>query len=500
MDNDSPDPQQSGSAAPTGDSGSIERDIASRRNLLMRITQQRIETDDSSRSSSASSVHSAENVGMAEDEAPNPREASEDEEYRLFEDYIRERESAGTEIYNTELPTEHAYLGKLERVEGVDYLEPGKTYRLPIYSHHSIVFPGEIVPLMLNASYLYNVGVDGSSDGLKFGLVFQDQYTSSEGIYGVTCQVYERGNEGESALLKTVAQQRFIVVRHSQERRVEVRILPEIVLPDPLISTCSNAMVRYAYSSRKDRLASFKRLLTQSTVWPQFVYEQYGTEEVLKKVERYLSSLKITSVPTDPVKLSFWLARNIPLTEENRKTIFGTDSVLRRMLIINKALDHMWCFICKRCDNEVASYSDIFAMSKQGVQTSYCNPSGYVHDTLTVHKTKEDSTLTVGAPSAEYSWFPGYSWQIIVCINCRQHLGWKFVATKKNFLPKSFYGLSGTSITVKLHGDPANSPQNEPPAEGGGTSYEQIQVILPHPRYLDDDDDDEEFESDHSVY
>ncbi|XP_058119897.1 protein cereblon isoform X2 [Anopheles coustani] len=458
----------------------------------MRITQQRIETDESSRSSSSSSRHSAENV--MEDVAPNPPEAPEDEESRLFEDYIRERESVGMEIYNTELPTEHAYLGKLERVEGVDYLEPGKTYRLPIYSHHSIVFPGEIVPLMLNASHMHNIGVYGSSDGLKFGLVFQDQYTSSEGIYGVTCQVYERGNEGESALLKTVAQQRFIVVRHSQERRVEVRILPEIVLPDPLISTCSNAMVRYAHSSRKDRLASFKRLLTQSTVWPQFVYDQYGTEEVLKKVERYLSSLKITSVPTDPVKLSFWLARNIPLTEENRKTIFGTDSVLRRMLIINKTLDHMRCYICKRCENEVASYSDIFAMSKQGVQTSYCNPSGYVHDTLTVHKTKEDSTITVGPPSAEFSWFPGYSWQIIVCVNCRQHLGWKFVATKKNFLPKSFYGLSGTSITVKLHGDPASNQQNETPNDDNDSSVSPPGHVFFYPHYLEDDEDDEDYE------
>lgn len=120
-----------------------------------------------------------------------------------------------------------------------------------------------------------------------------------------------------------------------------MKILPEIVLPDPLISTCSNAMVRYAHSSRKDRLSTFKRLLTQTTVWPQFVYDQYDTKEVMAKVERFLSSLNITSVQTDKVKLSFWLARNIPLTEEYRKMIFCTDSVLRRMLIINKALDHV---------------------------------------------------------------------------------------------------------------------------------------------------------------
>lgn len=113
------------------------------------------------------------------------------------------------------------YLGKLERVEGVDYLEPGKLYRMPIYSHHSVVYPGEIVPLMLNASSLYSTAGtdDDSPDGLKFGLVFQDQYTSKGRVYGVTCQVYERGDEGESALLKTIAQQRFFIVRQTYGRR-----------------------------------------------------------------------------------------------------------------------------------------------------------------------------------------------------------------------------------------------------------------------------------------
>ncbi|XP_035911574.1 protein cereblon homolog [Anopheles stephensi] len=459
MDSNPPNPQQSGSG-PTP-SGSNERDIASRRNRLMRITQRTIDTDESSRSSSSSSnfsdmednnneVEERDEQGELAANSGTIERLPEDEAVRLFEDYIRERESAATEIYNIELPTEHAYLGRMERVKGVDYMEPGKTYRLLIYSHHSIVYPGEIVPLMLNDYNPYRG--DDPSDGCKLGLVFQNQYNDGGRVYGVTCQVYERGPQGVSALLKTVAQQRFYIVRQS-DRKADVKILPEVVLPDPLISCCSNAMLRYAYTDRKDRLTSFKRMLAQTTAWPPFVYDQYDMKEVMAKVERFLSSLKITSVHTDQVKLSFWLARNIPLTEEFRKMIFCTDSVWRRMLIINKALDHMWYFICKRCESEIANYDDMFAMSKQGVQTSYCNPAGHVHDTLTVHKTKENSTLPVDRPSTNFSWFPGYSWQIIVCANCRQHLGWKFVAEKKNVLPKSFYGLTGANITVKSHGD-----------------------------------------------
>lgn len=129
MESDSPNPQQSGDSAPIP-SGSNERDIASRRNRLMRITQRTIDTDESGRSSSSSSNSSFDAMednnnevdgrvdrddfsahhspSQQQQHGHNAEELPEDEAARLFEDYIRERESAATEIYNTELPTEHA--------------------------------------------------------------------------------------------------------------------------------------------------------------------------------------------------------------------------------------------------------------------------------------------------------------------------------------------------------------------------------------------------------
>lgn len=399
-----------------------------------------------------SDVSIADGGDSADDHSSNSSENGLDDSDadRLFDDYIHTREqqqSTAAEIYNTELPTEHAYLGKLERVEGVDYLEPGKIYRLPVYNHHSIVFPGEIVPLILNAATL---NYEDPSDGVKFGLVFRTSFPNNF-IYGVTCQVFERGERdlNGSIILKTVAQQRFHIVQQVPSRRADVLILPEIMLPDPLLNSCSNQMKRYAVSHNKKYSSRFKAFVSHAMTWPKFVYDLYGTDDVLAKVERYLAFLKITSVPNDPVKLSFWLARNISIDEWDRKLIYQADAVISRMLVINKSLDHMCYFICKRCANEIGSYNDIFAMNKQGVQTSYCNPAGYVHETLTIYKTKENSTFTIDRPSTEFSWFPGYSWQITLCANCRQHLGWKFVATKNNYLPKSFYGLSGNNIQVK---------------------------------------------------
>lgn len=272
-----------------------------------------------------------DNIDISDERSSNSSENGLDDSDadRLFDDYISNRvqhQSTAAEIYNTELPTEHAYLGKLERVEGVDYLEPGKIYRLPVCSHNSIVFPGEVVPMILNVATL---NCNDPSDGVKFGLVFRATFTNNC-VYGVTCQVFERGDHDAngSIVLKTIAQQRFHTVRHLPGRRADVLILPEILLPDPLLSSCSNLMKRHAVSNDKQHARRFKSFLSHAMTWPKFVYDQYGTEEVLSKVERYLAFLKITSVPNDPVKLSFWLARNIPIDERDRKLIYQANAVI----------------------------------------------------------------------------------------------------------------------------------------------------------------------------
>lgn len=108
----------------------------------------------------------------------------------------------------------------------------------------------------------------------------------------------------------------------------------------------------------------------------------------------------------------------------------------------------MCCFKCKRCKNSIAIYDDIFAMAKGNVNANYCNPAGYIHETLTVQKTLDNSLKMVDRPSTEFSWFPGYAWQIAVCAKCQSHIGWKFIAVVKNLKPKTFFGLSNKSLIV----------------------------------------------------
>lgn len=48
-----------------------------------------------------------------------------------------------------------------------------------------------------------------------------------------------------------------------------------------------------------------------------------------------------------------------------------------------------------------------------------------------------------GAPSEEFSWFPGWSWQIALCTRCRSHVGWLFRCGGDQFHGLIFAALRG---------------------------------------------------------
>lgn len=60
---------------------------------------------------------------------------------------------------------------------------------------------------------------------------------------------------------------------------------------------------------------------------------------------------------------------------------------------------------CADCGLLMASKNDVFSLCLEGPMSAFVNPGGYVHETLTVHRS-QGLSLT-GRPSTENSWFPG---------------------------------------------------------------------------------------------
>ena len=61
----------------------------------------------------------------------------------------------------------------------------------------------------------------------------------------------------------------------------------------------------------------------------------------------------------------------------------------------------------------------------------FANPYGIVFETV-CYKWARGCVVT-GLPSDEFTWFPGYRWQIALCGACFNHLGWRFISSTDAF-------------------------------------------------------------------
>jgi hypothetical protein len=66
------------------------------------------------------------------------------------------------------------------------------------------------------------------------------------------------------------------------------------------------------------------------------------------------------------------------------------------------------------------------------------NPGGFRHLFLTVARCAH--VRSVGEPTLEHTWFPGYTWEVILCEGCGAALGWCYCAVDRRS-PARFYGL-----------------------------------------------------------
>lgn len=274
-------------------------------------------------------------------------ESDDEDPDQLFEAYLRENAEAAQSSacqFDDELPMNHSYLGSnMENIRGTSFYDPGKVYEIPVCGHHSLVFPGEILPMIMIAESIF-ARTPESNEGLTFGLVFANEIEDDK-VYGVTCQVFEKGVDNQGHItVKSKARQRFIVVRtedglttqRNNNYYAKVRILPEYLLPDPMTLNLSNNLAKF--TQNKSQSHQIEKDLLATMTWPKWVYDKYSIIGVNEQIERYLAMLSIEA-PTDPTMKSFWLARNVPLNQKDRMKIFTSNCVNKRMMLIAESLN-----------------------------------------------------------------------------------------------------------------------------------------------------------------
>ena len=105
-----------------------------------------------------------------------------------------------------------------------------------------------------------------------------------------------------------------------------------------------------------------------------------------------------------PIKLSFWLSSQLPLSDEQRVALLQVGSTTRRLRACTAALQYMRVLRCAHCGRACARAAAVFAMDAAGgAQNAFVNAHGAVHDTLTVRDVDATSVMLYGTPSSQDS-------------------------------------------------------------------------------------------------
>jgi hypothetical protein len=79
--------------------------------------------------------------------------------------------------------------------------------------------------------------------------------------------------------------------------------------------------------------------------------------------------------------------------------------------------------VCRACGHAVAKADAAISVAGSHLHT-FMNPGGHVYEIACYREAP--GTRSAGKSSAEWSWFPGYLWQVALCAACAVHLGWGF--------------------------------------------------------------------------
>jgi uncharacterized C2H2 Zn-finger protein len=86
--------------------------------------------------------------------------------------------------------------------------------------------------------------------------------------------------------------------------------------------------------------------------------------------------------------------------------------------------------VCGRCGAPITDKKARIDVNEQH-EHYFVNPHGY--DYRIGCFAKAPGCIAFGKTSGEFTWFPGYTWQIDYCRSCSRHLGWMFRSPRHNF-------------------------------------------------------------------
>ncbi len=86
--------------------------------------------------------------------------------------------------------------------------------------------------------------------------------------------------------------------------------------------------------------------------------------------------------------------------------------------------------LCRSCQSLVSA-PEFQIEVNHGFSHTFANPLGHVFEIGCFSQAR--GCVAASSRSNEFSWFPGYDWQIGICRSCQAHLGWIFSGNMEKF-------------------------------------------------------------------
>ena len=90
--------------------------------------------------------------------------------------------------------------------------------------------------------------------------------------------------------------------------------------------------------------------------------------------------------------------------------------------------------VCNSCATPI-TFEEARIEERGSHEHHFFNPHGIVYEIGCFNMAP--GCRVVGESSSEFSWFPGYLWQVGCCVSCQNHLGWRFFTADS----QGFHGL-----------------------------------------------------------
>ncbi|MBM9616274.1 hypothetical protein JWJ90_18565 [Desulfobulbus rhabdoformis] len=98
---------------------------------------------------------------------------------------------------------------------------------------------------------------------------------------------------------------------------------------------------------------------------------------------------------------------------------------------------------CSNCAHPITAEENAISVSGS-YHHAFFNPAGITYEVRCFQLAPGVTPYLF--PSNEFSWFAGYSWQIVHCSACQAHLGWRYIQDAGSHI---FFGLIASKLQKK---------------------------------------------------